>query len=49
MSLNININKMSYNGRSYADRAEAEKRKINRILSVSQKLSSELNTIFMFY
>lgn len=42
MSLNININKMSYNGRSYADRAEAEKRKINRILSVREK-SSELS------
>ena len=42
MSLNININKMSYNGRSYADRAEAEKRKINRILSVSQNFIRNL-------
>ncbi|XP_070491951.1 putative leucine-rich repeat-containing protein DDB_G0290503 [Chironomus tepperi] len=41
MSLNININKMSYNGRSYAENAEAEKRKINRILSVREQ-SSEL-------
>ncbi|KAL7033856.1 hypothetical protein ACKWTF_007748 [Chironomus riparius] len=41
MSFNVNINKMSFNGRSYADRAEAEKRKINRILSVREQ-SSEL-------
>lgn len=35
MSVNMNINKMNYTRRSYAECAEAEKRKINRILSVS--------------